>query len=113
MTARRELGSAATEAIDPAFKMALGVSIIAQIRRAVRRAGFTQRPGGDHDPSGAVDLRQENGVRSGDGGGDEIVLSPRRVRPVNADDDLTASEAAGAHGLNDLFAGGDFLVGGD
>src|SRR5476649_1213228 len=32
ITARRELGSAATEAIEPAFKMALGVSIIAQMR---------------------------------------------------------------------------------
>src|ERR1700727_2751907 len=32
ITERRELGSAATEAIEPAFKIAVGVSIIAQMR---------------------------------------------------------------------------------
>ena len=45
--------------------------------------------------------------------GDEIVLSPGRVRPIDPDDDLTFAKAARAHGLDDLFAGGDFLVGGD
>ena len=42
--------------------------------------------------------------------GDEVVLSPRGVRPVDADDDLTPTKSACAHGPNDLFTGGDFLV---
>ena len=52
-----------------------------------------------------------SGVR-GRGGG-EIVLSPGRMRPIDADDDLTPAKAARAHGLNDLIASGDFLVGSD
>ena len=113
MTERRELGSAATAAIEPAFKMALGVSIIAQMRVALGRLGFAQCPGGDHDRPRAVDLGQEDGVRVRGGSSGEILLAPGRVRPVDSDDDLASAKTARAHRLDDLFAGGDFLVGSD
>src|ERR1700677_4007407 len=71
---------------------------------------FAQRSSGDHNRARAIDLRQENGVRFRRGGGGEIVLSPGGVRPIDADDDLTRAKAARAHGPDDLFTGGDFLV---
>ena len=80
---------------------------------AIWRAGFAQGAGGGHDRPRAVDLGQQNGVRPGAGGSDEILLSPRRMRPIDPDDDLTAAEGACSHGLGDLLARGRFLIGGD
>ncbi len=79
----------------------------------VGRAGFAQRPGGGHDRPGTVDLGQEDRVGSGGGGGGEVLVSPWRMRPVDADDDLAAAEAALARRLGDLTARRDLLVGGD
>ena len=113
MTANRDVGSAATAAIEPAFKTAFGVSIIAHSLVRSGAPEFAERPGGGHDRARPVDLGQENGVRAGGGGGDEIGFSPRRVRPIDTDDDLAPAERADAHGLGDLFARDDFLVRGD
>ena len=99
ITERRELGSAATEAIEPAFKMAFGVSIIAQMRvpsgvSASRnaRAATIIAPG----PS-TLGKRMASGLGGGSRG--EILLSPGRMRPIDADDDLAPAKAARAHGL--------------
>ena len=77
ITERREFGSAATEAIDPAFKMAFGVSIIAQMRvssgasasRNIRAATMIA-PG----PS-TLGKRMASGFAAA--AASEIVLSPR------------------------------------
>ena len=113
ITERREFGSAATEAIEPAFKMAFGVSIIAQMRVASGASASRSTRAASHDRPGAVDLGQENGVRPRGGGGDKILLSPGRMRPIDTNDHLASAKSACAHGLCDLFAGGDFLVRGD
>ena len=60
----------------------------------VRRAVLPHHPGRVHDRARPVDLRQENGVRAGGGGDDKIVRPPGRVRPIDADDDLTSAEIA-------------------
>ena len=111
MTGRREVESAATAAIEPAFKIAFGVSIIAQMRVVVGRAGFPQSPRGGHDRARPVDLGQEDGVRPGGRSGNEIILAPWRMRPVDADDDLPAAEAAGARRLGDLPRAATFWSG--
>ena len=60
----------------------------------VRRAVLPHHPGRVHDRARPVDLRKENGVRAGGGGDDKIVRPPGRVRPIDADDDLTSAEIA-------------------
>ena len=93
-TARREAESAATAAIWPALRIAFGVSIIAQSRVLLRRAVLPHEARGEHDRAGTVDLGQENGVRTGGGGGDQVGRPPRRMRTVHADDDFPAAEVA-------------------
>ena len=77
------------------------------------RAGLAQRPRGGHDRAGTVDLGQKDRVRPGGRGGGEILVAPGRMRPIDADDDLAAAEAALAHRLGHLSARRDLLVGGD
>ena len=113
MTAKREVGSAATEAIEPAFKIALGVSIIAQMRvlsgapasRSVRAAAMIA-PGpstlGSRMASGPA---AEAATRSSSPHG---VCGPLTRMTTSRPPKPPARTAS-----SDLFARGDFLIGGD
>ena len=113
ITERRELGSAATEAIEPAFKMAFGVSIIAQMRvssgapasRSVRAAAMIapgRRPWArEWRPVSAAEAATRSSSPHGVCGPLTRMTTSRPPKPPAR----TAS--------SDLFAGGDFLVGRD
>ena len=93
--------------------MAFGVSIIAQ-RRVLSGAPFSRSaraasmiaPG----PS-TLGKRMASGPAAA--AAIRSVLAPRRVRPVDPDDDLAAAETALAHGRDDLCARRDLRVGRD
>ena len=51
-----------------------------------------------------ADLRYQDAVRPGVGGGVEIIGVPRRLDAVDPDEHLAAAEAAGLHRVGDLLA---------
>ena len=112
MTTSREAESAATAAICPAPKMALRGLHHRPDAGSVGGAGFPHNAGGVHDRAGPIDLGQQNGVRTGHRGGDQIVGAPRRVRPVDPDHHFFSAEIA-FHRLGGLRPGGELGVRGN
>jgi hypothetical protein len=87
------------------LKIASGVSIIAQTR--VLRSHFmsSRRWPISSSVSTWTDLRHQDAVRPGVGGGVEIISVPRRLDAVDPDEHLAPAEAAGLHRVGDLLAG--------